>query len=52
MARSCLHSDMGNFQYAWSIWYREKIGEIGKEERDAYRERRSMRDRANAPNTP
>jgi hypothetical protein len=41
--------DMGNFRYAWSIWYREKIGEIGKEDRDAYRDKRSVRERANAP---
>ena len=41
--------DMGSFPYAWSIWYREKIGEIGKEERDAYHEKRGMRERTNAP---
>lgn len=41
--------DMGNYPYAWSLWYREKIGEIGREERDSYREKRSIRDRTNAP---
>jgi hypothetical protein len=41
--------DMGYFPYAWSIWYREKIGEIGREERDAYRDKRSMRERTNTP---
>ena len=44
--------DMGNSPYAWSIWYREKVGEIGKEERDAYKEKRSLRDRAGAPSGP
>ncbi len=44
--------DMGNYPYAWSIWYREKIGEIGKEERDAYKEKRSFRDHSNAPMNP
>ncbi|HLX64644.1 MAG TPA: HEAT repeat domain-containing protein [Planctomycetota bacterium] len=41
--------DMGNFRYAWSIWYREKIGEIGKDDRDNYNNKRSMRDKMNAP---
>lgn len=41
--------DMGNLPYAWIIWYREKVGEIGKEERDAYNEKKSMRGRTNAP---
>jgi hypothetical protein len=35
--------DMGNLPYGWLIWYREKIGDIGKDERDAYKEHRSAR---------
>lgn len=41
--------DLGNLPYAWIIWYREKVGEIGKEDRDAYNEKRSLRGRSNAP---
>ncbi|MEI6235092.1 MAG: hypothetical protein WCT04_18705 [Planctomycetota bacterium] len=47
--RQLARKDMGNYPYAWSVWYREKIGEIGKEERDAYRDKRGIRDRSNAP---
>ena len=44
--------DMGNLPYAWQIWYREKVGELGKDDRDAYYEKRSLRSKANAPTGP
>lgn len=44
--------DMGNMPYAWQIWYREKVGELGKDDRDAYNEKRSLRSRTNAPTGP
>jgi hypothetical protein len=50
--KSLARKDLGNLPYGWAIWYREKVGEIGKDERDAYRERRSLRDRSNAPIAP
>ena len=37
--------DMGNMPYGWLIWYREKIGDMGKDDRDAYHERRSAREK-------
>jgi len=39
--------DLGNLAYGWFNWYREKTGEIGKEERDEYHDKRSLRDRMN-----
>ncbi len=41
--------DLGNLPYGWINWYREKMGEITSDERDAYREKRPVRDRINAP---
>lgn len=41
--------DFGNLPFAWVNWFREKLGEIGTAERDAYRDHRSARDRMNLP---
>jgi hypothetical protein len=41
--------DLGTLPIGWIIWLREKLGEIGAPERDAYRDQRSVRERMNAP---
>jgi hypothetical protein len=41
--------DLGSLPYGWINWYREKNGEITAEDRETYREKRSVRDRINAP---
>jgi len=41
--------DFGNLPVAWINWYREKIGDVGTAERDAYRDHRSARERMNLP---
>jgi HEAT repeat protein len=40
---------LGNMQYGWFNWYREKLGDITAAERNAYKERRSARDRMGSP---
>ncbi|HYF50396.1 MAG TPA: HEAT repeat domain-containing protein, partial [Planctomycetota bacterium] len=41
--------DLGNMQYSWLNWFREKIGDISQSERDAYKEKRSLRGRMGSP---
>ena len=41
--------DFGNLPIGWILWYREKAGEIGTPERDAYRDHRSAKERMNVP---
>ena len=41
--------DFGNLPVGWINWYREKIGDVGTAEREAYRDHRSARERMNLP---
>ncbi len=41
--------DLGNLPYGWINWYREKMGEVTADDRESWREKRSVRDRINAP---
>ena len=41
--------DFGNLPPGWVNWYREKTGEIGTAEREAYREHRPANERMNLP---